>query len=105
MFEPTAEEIVRCFNQWELSASHGGYPSTTPPTLQEAAALVPKLQEWRDRLEREGEWRDEAVFHLAMQAMGCCWEAWRSDVLGESNAYRDIWTAPDPLYDGTAPGD
>ena len=112
MFEATADEIVRCFTQWEYGAARSGNPKVSQsapldaPTLQAAAALVPRLVEFRQRLgasDRDWHGRSLSGVNLDMAALGWLWEEWRDDRLGVSNGYQDVWSEwPDPLYDGTS---
>jgi len=93
------EEIVRVFNQWEQAATRSPNPSVAlnaplaPPTMVEAASLLPRLSKWRAQLERAGK-----DFHgrpvgddLSLATMGSLWEELRDRKLRARNGYRRVW--------------
>ena len=99
VYEASAQEVVRVFNQWEQAATRSPNPSVAlnaplaPPTMLEAASLLPRLSKWRAKLERDGK-----DFHgrpvgdqLDEAAMGSLWEEWRDRNLGARNGYRRVW--------------
>lgn len=105
-YQPTPEEIIRIFKQWE----HGAWRSPNrkvsanaplePPTLAEARALVPRLEELRQQVETaRQDWHGRPIGDRNQAAMGQLWEEWRDDKLGVLNGYRDVWRSPDPFYD------
>lgn len=105
-YQPTPEEIIRIFQQWENAArrSPNDKVSTTaplaPPTLTEARSLIPRLEQLRRDLETaEVDWHGRPVANRDQAAMGQLWEEWRDDKLGVLNGYRDVWRSPDPFYD------
>ncbi|HVC75343.1 MAG TPA: hypothetical protein VND96_02380 [Candidatus Micrarchaeaceae archaeon] len=105
-YQPTPEEIVRIFKQWENAAwrSPNQKVSATaplePPALEVAQALVPRLEQIRRDLETaEVDWHGRPIGNRDQAAMGQLWEEWRDDKLGVLNGYRDVWRSPDPFYD------
>ena len=105
-YQPTPEEIVRIFKQWENAAwqSPNQKVSATaplePPTLEVAQSLVPRLEQIRRDLETaEVDWHGRPIGNRDQAAMGQLWEEWRDDILGVLNGYRDVWRSPDPFYD------
>jgi hypothetical protein len=105
-YQPTPEEIVRIFKQWENAAwrSPNQKVSATaplePPTLEVAQSLVPRLEQIRRDIETaEVDWHGRPIGNRDQAAMGQLWEEWRDDKLGVLNGYRDVWRSPDPFYD------
>jgi hypothetical protein len=102
----TAERIVDVFRQWEYGASRSpnervsrGAP-LEPPTVEEAKALIARLQEVKAELAtRKTDWHGRPMGDPVQAAWGYLWEEWRNDRLGELNGYRDVWGKIDPLYE------
>jgi len=105
-YQPTPEEIVRIFTQWENAAWRSPNQKVAataplePPSLAEAQSLVPRLEQIRRDLDTaELDWHGRPVGNREQAAMGQLWEEWRDDKLGVLNGYRDVWQSPDPFYD------
>ena len=105
-YEATTEEIIRLFGQWEQAAARSPNPRVSiaaplePPTMEEAAALLPRLRGSYEEVENNDvDWHGRAIGDRAQAAMGQLWEEWRDEKLDVWNGYRDVWTWPDPFYD------
>jgi hypothetical protein len=105
-YEPTPEEIVRIFTQWELAAARSPNAMVAataplkPPSLVEARTLVPRLRQIQlDVANSDRDWHGRPIGNRDQAAMGQLWEEWRDDKLGVLNGYREVWQPPDPFYD------
>jgi hypothetical protein len=106
-FDLIQDLLVRRFRQWEHAATRSPNPTISrsapldAPTMEAAAELVPRLDELRARLRRDGiDQHRRPVGNLEEAALGWLWEEWRDGILGDRNGYRYVWT--DPLYGSPA---
>ena len=99
-YEATADEIIRLFGQREQAAARSPNAKVSigaplePPSLEEAAALLPRLRGIHEEVENNDvDWHGHPIGDRNQAAMGQLWEEWRDEKLDVWNGYRDIWTS------------
>ncbi|HUY57148.1 MAG TPA: helix-turn-helix domain-containing protein [Candidatus Micrarchaeaceae archaeon] len=98
---PSAHQLVARFRQWEAAASmspNRRVAESAPlaaPCVEEAASMLPRLAELRDRLAKDGrDWHGRTISQPLEAALGQLWEEWRDTLLGFRNGYREVWNSP-----------